>query len=343
MIKQLLGILLLFLVLTGAFSQTTVWEEDFHTAEGWNLESNWTVTGDKLQFYWSPEASNFDLTATSPPFYIDEHVTEIQIEQYLNVFYQSPDELAQIMLLTPDGDVALWDYPLTNGNWGSVSGSELILPVQDYAGMEVQLQFRTTGITTFNWNEWDIFGVRVLAVYDHDLSASGITGPVAIDLFETGIWTVDVTNLGQDDIADYTVSIYDNKTNALIGSIDEQDMIEPGETRFYDFQWQSNAAFNTSFKAVVEYGDDQFKTNNKSKSAFVRVRPDFNISILVWDHDNGIPTIEDPEKGDLIEPSNGLKRILDDAGIDYEFTGSLPDNLENYDIVFSTMGCFCLD
>ncbi|MCB2220547.1 MAG: hypothetical protein KQI35_09140 [Bacteroidetes bacterium] len=336
------GIVVLFLQIT-AFAQTTFWSENFKTGEGWNLEDNWTVTGEKLQFYWSPEANNFDLRATSSPVSLDEHVTELVITQYLDIFSGTNDESAQIILVASDEEFVLWDYPLINGNWGSFSGSDLILPIQEYAGMDVQIQFRTFGLTTFNWNEWDIFEINLMANYTSDLAAVNLSGPVALNVLETGIWTVDVKNMGSDPANGYTVSIFENKSNNLIGTITETETIEPGETRFYDFEWSSNAAFNTSFKAWIDSPDDQFSGNNKSKSSFVRIHPDVEMNILVWDHDNGIQTVQDPEKGDLITPSKGMKRVLDDAGIDYDFYTYIPDNLDTYDIVFSTMGCFCVD
>ncbi len=43
--------------------------------------------------------------------------------------------------------------------------------------------------------------------------------------------------------------------------------------------------------------------------------PDIDYNIMVWDYDNGIQTVVDPDKGDLIRPAVGLTRALDNAGI----------------------------
>ena len=87
---------------------------------------------------------------------------------------------------------------------------------------------------------------------------------------------------------------------------------------------------------------DEFEGNNVSKSHFVRINPDIDFSILVWDNDNDIETIICPVQGDEIQPSTALTRVLDEAGFEYNVIHFLPDDLDTYDMVFSTMGCFCV-
>ena len=338
-------LLIIFMVLMGWFSassQTTIWEDEFLTGEGWNMDENWTVANNRLVFSWMPQATNFDLRATSQPFYLNQQATQLLITQYLNIFYQSAAETAQIILITEEEEITVWDHPLTNGSWGSLNGTDLEIPVDEYVGQMIQVQFRTFGETTFNWNDWNVFNISVTGNFDQDIAATKITGPKSLELFEPGIWTVDVKNLGMETMSGYTVSVYENTGNALIGSLTESGSIEPGETRFYDISWQPQAAFNTSFKAVVESIDDQFAGNNKSASMFVRIKPEMEMNILLWDNDNGIQSVLDPEKGDMVQPSTGLKRILDDADIMYELASYLPANLDDYDIVFCTMGNYCL-
>jgi len=87
---------------------------------------------------------------------------------------------------------------------------------------------------------------------------------------------------------------------------------------------------------------DEYEPNNVSLSHFLRVDPGIEYNIFVWDFDNSIETITDPEQGDAIQPSTGLSRALDAAGLDYDMGLYLPDNLDTYDIIFSTMGCYCV-
>jgi len=92
----------------------------------------------------------------------------------------------------------------------------------------------------------------------------------------------------------------------------------------------------------VSFDGDEYDGNNSSKSHFVRINPDFELSILLWDNDNGIETLTCPVHGDVIQPSTALSRVLDEAGFEYTVVHYLPDNLDTYDMVFSTMGCFCV-
>jgi hypothetical protein len=67
---------------------------------------------------------------------------------------------------------------------------------------------------------------------------------------------------------------------------------------------------------------------------------DYNI--LFWDNDNGIASVENPETGIMQEPHQGLQKAFQMAGISVDMVSNLPTNLEEYDIVVTTMGCYCL-
>ncbi|MFU8843141.1 MAG: hypothetical protein ACNA7V_04970 [Bacteroidales bacterium] len=338
----LLAFLLLFMRIPLA-AQTAYWYEDFSSAQGWTLDDNWTLLDGKIQFYWSPIISNFDLSATSPLITLDQNTTDLVIKQFLHVYFGTNDEFAEIILITGDEEVQLWQYPLANGNWGSPAGSDLVIPIAQYAGTDVRIKFRTHGLNTINWNQWDLFDVQIMALFAHDLAVTEISGPVSVSVFETGTWTTSVSNLGTQSMTDFTVSIFDYKTNSLIGSTVEEGIIQPGQTMSYSIDWSSGTVLNTSFYATVSAADDMFSGNNIHGSWFVRVKPDMDINVLVWNKDNGIPTIVCPENGDLVRPSIGLTRVLEAADIDYTMVTQLPANLTEYDIVLVTMGCYCVD
>ena len=124
--------------------------------------------------------------------------------------------------------------------------------------------------------------------------------------------------------------------------MDVSDPIEPGEIKTFTFDWTPTIAHNTALYGIVINEGDEFDQNNVSKSHFVRVKPDIEFDILVWDNDNSIKTISDPENGDMIQPSTGLTRVLNAAGLNYDYCVSLPDNLFSYEILFGTMGCYCV-
>ncbi len=334
-------ILFLLLKLPG-YSQTTFWSDNFQTNQGWGVDGNWDISAGMLQFNWAPEVQNFDFSAISPEITLIENSNELIINQYLDVFETNSDEVAEISIIYDDQEDILWSYSLSNGNWGSTSGEELVIPISEYEGMDVQFKFRTFGASTYNWNWWNIFNVELTANLNTDLAAVEISGPVQVDLQMPGVWDINVKNMGIQPVSGFTVKLFDYKTGNLIGSVDDNEQIDSQETRSYSFTWSSNAAYNTAFYGVVTCDGDEYSNNNASKSHFVRVNPDIDFSILVWDNDNEIETVTDPEQGDEILPSKALTRALDLAGYDYDLYKYLPDNLNDYDIVFCTMGCFCV-
>lgn len=335
--------LLLILTRLPAESQTIYWSEDFMSGQGWYLEDNWSIDGGLLSFSWTPSANNFDLSATSPYITLDDYVGELIVNQYLDIFSNSSDENAEISIITENGEFVLWEYSLAGGSWGNITGSEITFPVSEYAGQTVKFKFRTYGVSTFNWNNWNVFNLSLTAYYENDLAISNFSGPTLVFPEEPNTWTVEVTNNGTNSISDYTVEITDHKTGNVIGSISGNETIEPQQSMLFNIDWTAYAAYNTAFYGIVITGEDQFTGNNSSGSHFVRIDPGLPCNILVWDHDNDIQTIVDPEKGDQITPAEGLKRVLQEAAYDFNYVTALPDNLEQYDIVFSTMGCFCLD
>lgn len=341
-LKNTLGFLV-FLLSFPLFSQTIIWEENFKTGQGWYTGENWIMEGSNLQFYWSPQIVNFNEYALSPIIHLDENVEELIITQYLDVFTDDPNETAEISIVLDGEEVVLWSYSLDNGDWGNQTGSDISFPLNEYAGQDVRIKIKAMGDDSFNWNWWAIFDMRITANFDYDISVVSMSGQHSVEINEPGLWDVGIVNLGSSSISDFTVKLFCYNTGTLIGSAYESGSLAPQEVKSYLFEWSSNTAYNTVFYAVIESTSDQFEGNNGSDSYFVRINPDIDYNILVWDNDNGIQTVVDPEKGDFIRPAVGLTRVLDNAGLDYTLFTYLPTNLNDYDIVFSTMGCFCVD
>ncbi len=122
----------------------------------------------------------------------------------------------------------------------------------------------------------------------------------------------------------------------------KSDVRDRGEARSVAKEWSSRSAPHPAQYGVVIKEGDEVESNNISNSHFVRVSPDIDFDILVWDLDNDIETITDPEKGDLITPATGLIRTLESAGLAYDYCAVLPDNLDTYELLFGTMGCYCV-
>lgn len=341
--KQLyLALMIMFTLNLTVKGQTNYWTEEFTTPEGWTLEDNWTIDGGLLEFSWDPTIYNFDQHAVSPFITLDEHVTELSVRQSLLIYNPTENENAQIVISTFADDYVLWDYSLINGNWGNSSGTDTTFSLEQFAGETIQIKLRTFGETTFNWSSWQVFDIKIMASYTHDLMVTNIQGPKNTELFQPADWVVEVSNKGSEPISGYTVNLLDAKTGNVVDDFYVTSSIEPGENMVYGLSWTPDAAYNTIMYGQVVTTEDQYLPNNLSRGMFLRIEPEVEYSILVWDNDNGIQSIICPENGDLIAPITGLTRALDDAGLEYELYSYLPENLDDYTMVIATLGNYCL-
>ncbi|MBN3035616.1 MAG: hypothetical protein JW861_08520 [Bacteroidales bacterium] len=324
-------------------SQTPFWDYQFDDPAGWTLEDNWEIAPGLMQFSWSPVVLNYDLSAYSPPIMLVDNVESLIVNQYVEPYEWSvTTEKAEISLVLQEGEVVLWSWSLSSGIWGSPAGEDLELSISEYAGQEVQVRFRTFGPTTDAWWYWDVFNLRMTAWFDNDLAVTEVAGPHVLTLGDTGSWEVSVQNLGTDPRDNFSVNLRSYRSGELIGSFLVTDPLEPGVTGVYGFDKSFDQPYNDVIFGEVDNPGDVFPGNDRSDGFFLRIKPGSLFSILVWDNDNDIASIIDPEKGDEIQADDGLKRALDMAGFDYSEVGTLPGDLGDYDIVLSTMGCYCL-
>jgi len=342
--KRFLFLMILILIFKlPIFAQTAYWEEDFNSPSGWSLEGNWSINASMLEFMWDPSISNFDMSAISAEITLPETAESICIRQYIEPWtFSVIDEMAEILVVSGDDENVLWSYDLSNGIWGDLNGTEIEFPIDNYGGQTVQFKFRTYGSSTYAWNWWQVFHITVVAFFDDDLGIAGIGGPTMLNLNEPGTWSVEVKNLGMNMQSDYTVQLYNYKTSEQVGNIIATDDLYVGQSAYFNFEWTPVEVTNTALYANVIMDGDEFVGNNISDSYFVRVVPEIEFNVLVWDNDNGIATVVDPEKGDLIEPDMALTRSLGAAGIAYTQENYLPDDLEQYDMIFCTLGDYCL-
>jgi len=327
----------------GTLAQTPFFNEDFNSPQGWQLDANWIIENGLLQFYWSPTITNFDLSALSSEIVLPATVQQIIVNQYLNVFSTStPPEVAEIYIETAGEETLLWNHTLDNGNWGVPGGQEIALDISAFGGETVQIRFRTHGPTTYNWNDWNIYDFTMTSLLDNDLAILGFDGSTVLNVEEQGVWDVEIRNLGSIPQSNFLLKLFNWKNGEMIDMIEVTDEIQPQQSKFYGFEWIPEYSQNTAIHGIIEFENDEFLGNNTSKSFFVRVKPDIEFSVLVWDNDNDIQTITDPETGDAITPATGLTRALDAAGFTYDFNTFLPSNYLDYDIIFATLGCYCL-
>ncbi len=338
-----LGLLFLLLKLPGV-AQTTFWSENFNPAQEWSTEGNWTIYTSDMRFEWTPIITDFDYSAVSPVISLGDAIYELHLLQYLEPYdFSVTTEKAEISILADGQETVIWSYDLANGIWGDVEGTEISFDLNAFANQDIQIKLRTFGPTTNAWYYWDILHVSISSFLDNDLSMVGISGPVNINVSQQGTWIVTVKNNGTLPQSGFSVKLFSWKTGEVINSFTDPEVLESLQTRSYDFDWSPGEMQNTVLYGVVVLDNDEYLTNNSSNGYFVRVSPDIPMSILIWDNDNGLPTVTEPESDEEVTSSVALKHALDEAGLAYEFTDYLPNDLYNYDMIFCTMGCYCVD
>jgi hypothetical protein len=337
--------LLLVLYQASSISQTAIINEDFmEPLVGWEMENNWSQEEGYLMLYYYPIVQNYDLSSKTPEFYVPSNGGEIVFNMFIDVFMANvSDEKCEISVICSDGsEDIIWSYNLLEGAWGSFSGSELTLSLDDYVGENIRLRLRSYGATTSAMWGWFLFNVNFTTWFDHELSAVNISGPSNLAIMEQGSWQVGVKNQGLMPEADFMVELYSYKTGQQISQASYNNSLAPGETANISLEWASEYSVNTVVYAKIISESDQFLNNNITSGHFVRIEPDQDYNILVWNNDNGISTVIQPETGELERPGTGIQKALLNAGIDIDYTTELPANIENYDIVIATMGCYCL-
>ncbi len=64
-------------------------------------------------------------------------------------------------------------------------------------------------------------------------------------------------------------------------------------------------------------------------------------SILIWDNDNNSHFL-DPEGAGYVGCEYGIQQALSTNGVSYSTVSNLPGDLSSYDVVFVTLGIYCV-
>lgn len=346
--KQLLLLFLILLFINFLTAQTPWWVEDFKPPDpGWNLEELWEIdeSYNTMFFSCSNMIYNFDLSAWSPTITLPAEVQTLNITQFIEPWFMHyPDnEKAEIWILVDGEEILLWEHELKDGSWGWYTGTEVSFPLETHAGKDMQVRFRTTGETTYAWDVWRIFNLSITASFENDLAAINISGPSNLDIDEDGMWNIEIINYGTESQSGFYIDLFEFKTGNQIDQQFITETLPTGESETFNLNWVPSEHQNTLVYANLTLENDQFTDNNTSGFSFLRVNPDLDFDILVWDNDNDIQTIYDPEQKDLIQPDVGLTRALGAAGFSYDIVSQLPEAifLNSYEIIFCTMGPWC--
>gem|GEM_PF-495186 len=343
--KKLIYLLTLLMVLNWpALSQTTVIDESFETdITGWDFEGNWFHEPGYIFMYYHPVTYDFDFWTISPEFQVPLTGGDLIINHFIDVYLMNvTNEKCEISVLHGDQEDVVWEYSLSNGPWGSIFGTDMLIPLDEFVGENVRIKMRSYGAKSSALWGWFIFNVNLTTFFNYDLAAMQLNGPVSLNPNETGTWSLSVKNLGLNPVSDINIKLFSYKESSELATASFNGTINAGSTGAIPIAWSTDIVHNTMMYAVIEHSDDQFSGNDSSQGKFLRINPQQNVNILVWDNDNGIETIMNPETGLPQQASTAIQKALQDAGIQYSFFSNLPADLSPYDAVIATMGSYCI-
>lgn len=253
-----------------AWGQGVFYTDTFDSNQGWTLEANWSISSGSLTFGWSPLATNYDLSATSPDIVVPAAAGDLVVRQYIDQFNTmgNPPETFEIIAVADGIHNLLWSYS-TNANWGVTGGQDLTLSLTPFSGQTIQLKFRSTGGSTFNFNNWHIYNVVAYGDLSRDLAATSISGSLTPSMGSEYPYVITVANQGSSTVTDYTVRLLQNgdeELGFLAGT-----PIAPGVTREFTIPWTPAAAGEIQIWGKVVAGGDEGPYNNETAPLSITV------------------------------------------------------------------------
>ncbi|MCK9583619.1 MAG: carboxypeptidase regulatory-like domain-containing protein [Candidatus Cloacimonetes bacterium] len=258
------------MVATLAWGQSIFYEEPFDTNAGWTLEPNWSVTGGALQLSWSPSVTNYDMSATSPNIILPTSAGDMIVSQYINEYggQGNPPETYEIIAVSGGTSTVLWTYS-EDTSWGTSGGTDLTLSLAPFAGQTIQLKFRATGATTFNFNYWYIYDIKAYASLNTDLAATSITGSSTPAINNAHPYVISVHNTGLNTVSDYTVKLMQTG-NVELGSVNGTSLAPQGTTQF-TIPWTPATLGETQIWGKIVATGDENPNNNETEHFIVSV------------------------------------------------------------------------
>ena len=253
-----------------AWGQSIFYEEPFDSAQGWTLESNWSVSSGALTLGWSPSITNYDLSATSSDIIVPATAGDMVVSMYLNDFSTqgNPPETHEVIAVAGGVSNVLWSYA-SIGDWGVSGGQDLTLSLAPYAGQTIQLKFRSHGATTFNFNYWYIYDIKAYASLNNDLAATSITGSSTPSIGMGHPYAITVRNTGLTTLSDYTVKLMQTG-NVELGSIAGTSIAPQGIIE-YTIPWTPTLLGETQIWGKVVSAGDENPNNDETAPLIVSV------------------------------------------------------------------------
>ncbi len=164
------------------------------------------------------------------------------------------------------GEPLLAGYPV----YGWVEHQYLL---NDYKNAET-VQFGLRGQTNNNWMYFYIDNLRFEEQPEYDLTVTDFYGTTEAGFGDSGKYDVFYYNRGQQTVENYSIDLY--RGEKLVASETGKALAhgETGSTTFNVEFNATNAGINT-FKAVVNYVDDEYIDNNESVEVSTEVEQSF--------------------------------------------------------------------
>jgi hypothetical protein len=279
---HMLILLVLISMVSLLSAQAVIWEETFSPSPtGWSLEGNWGFQPDYLRFNWSPSATNYDMSATSPTIALPATVGNVVINQYYNDYSSNGGEMLEIIAIHDSGETVLWEYATSNGDWGVTSGSDIEFSLVPYANQTIQLKFRSYGGSTFNINWWNINNIAILGSIGNDLAAISISGNITPTVAEISNYIVKVKNNGSLAQNEYSVRLMQGRNIELLTLPGEP--IDAGEVIDYVFGHAFTEEGSTQIWGEVVLANDEIPENNTTNNLNLIIQPEGTIAITIGD------------------------------------------------------------
>ena len=204
-----------------------------------------------------------------------------------------------------------------------------------------------------------------------DLMAVEVIGPPVAEINREDTWQVRVENTGSNSENQYSVKLF-KEDDVELGSIDGTTPIAPREDLSVVFIWTPTSLEETHLYGRIVCAGDENVENDVSPMLSVRIHPEGERQYLIWDNDDGSGEERSEQELRSTLRDNGIRFHI--SGMDHEMASAairpdaseigydvesetanpflnqvycevsreLPAVLRNYDIVFATLGTYCL-
>jgi hypothetical protein len=272
---------------TGLFSQAILWEDNFDTDLGWTVDGNWMVNTANSYLYlnYSPSTEDYDMSAISPDITLPDNAGDFIISQYVNDYSTDTGEIMEIWIVNGDTEDLIWDWDLdANDSWGVSGGQDLELSLAEYAGETIQIKFRSHGGSTFNFNYWYIYNIKIYGSFDNDLAALGITGNVTPTEGIATTYTVGVRNSGLNDQSAYTVKLMKANEGDDVELLSMAGVtLAQGESHNFEFVWTPDFTGPAVIYGLVDLASDDYPGNNQTTDLAITIQSSGTVVVTVGD------------------------------------------------------------